>query len=139
MKPRLQLALIGIATALCCFGAAAMSGAWPIAAITLLCAVLGATCMAWNGVFIAETASIAPPGEISSLTGGMQAFIALGALFGPGLCAVIVTFSGSYSLGYALIGVLPLLVGVQFLFAETRTAGAGPHDGRGSSKRGGGR
>src|SRR5581483_10818716 len=124
---------------LCSFGAAAMSQAWPIAAITLLCAVLGATCMAWNGVFIAETASIAPPGEISSLTGGMQAFIALGALVGPGLCAAIVTFSGSYSLGYALIGLLPLLVGVQFLFSETRGAGDGPHDGVGNMPPGRGR
>jgi MFS family permease len=120
VKPRVQLALIGIATAFCSFCVAAMTPAWPVAAITLLCALLGATSMAWNGVFIAETASLAPAGEISSLTGGMQVFIALGALAGPGLYAAIVTAGGSYSLAYGLLGIPPLLVGLKTRVAAMR-------------------
>ena len=45
----------------------------------------------------------------------MQVFISIGALLGPGVYSVIVTASGSYSLGYAVLGLPALLVGLQFL------------------------
>lgn len=118
VKPRLQLGLVGIATAFFSFSMVAITPQWPLAAITVLCAVFGIVSFAWNGVFFAETASIAPSGRIGHYTGGIQVFISLGAMLGPALYAFIVTLSDSYALGFALMAIPSLLVGILYLLPD---------------------
>jgi len=118
VMPRLQLGLVGIATAIFSLSMVAITPQWPLIAITVLCALFGIVSIAWNGVFIAETAALAPAGRIGHYTGGVQVFISLGAMLGPGLYALIVTFSDSYALAFALLGIPPLLVGILFLLPD---------------------
>ncbi len=122
VKPRLQLGLAGIATAIFSLSMVAITPQWPLAAITVLCALFGIVSFAWNGVFFAETASIAPAGRIGHYTGGIQVFISLGAMLGPGLYALIVTLSDSYALGFALLAIPSLLVGILFVLPDDAAA-----------------
>jgi MFS family permease len=117
IRPGLQLGLAGIATAACGMALAAITPQWSYAAVSVLCALFGALSFAWIGVFHAETASVAPPGQIGRLTGGMQVFISLGATLGPAAFSLILALTGSFSLAFAAIALPTLAVGMSFTHA----------------------
>ncbi len=111
LKPGLQLGLSGIATGLACLAMVTITPQWPYVAISALCLVFGMVSFAWNGVFHAEIASIAPPQQIGRLTGAMQVFISGGAMGGPAAFSLILAVSGSFSLAFLLLALPTLLVG----------------------------
>ena len=78
-------------------------------------ALFAATAAAWNGVFLAEVARMAPAGRVAIVTGGTQVFTFTGSMFGPPMFGALVSASGSYAHGYVLFAVLPLMVGLRLL------------------------
>jgi hypothetical protein len=124
MKPQLQLGLVGLLTAASCVSMTAISSAWPVAAITVLCVILGALSFAWNGTFMAATAASAPEGKIGHFTGGMQVFIGLGAMIGPALFAIILSLSASYSLAFVLISLPTIFAAIMMLMPDAGAASA---------------
>jgi MFS family permease len=115
MKPRIQLAAAGIATAVCCLAMIAITPQWSPAAITALCVLFGTLSFAWNGVFHAETASIAPAGQIGRVTGGMQVFVSAGAMGGPALFSLILALTDSFAVAFFVLALPTLAVGCMFL------------------------
>ncbi|MEK6592887.1 MAG: MFS transporter [Pseudomonadota bacterium] len=114
-NPRLLLALLGAAMAVCALTMAMVSAAWPFAAVLLLCVVFGATAVGWNGVYVAEVAHVAPAGKVAVATGASLALTYFGAVVGPFIFWLIVTLSGSYAVAFASAALVTLAAAVAIL------------------------
>ncbi|MFN4015737.1 MAG: MFS transporter [Reyranella sp.] len=102
-RPSAVLAGIGAIVAMAATAMAFSTPAWPITAIYIVCTVLGGTAVGWNGVFIAESASRAPPGRAAEFTGATQLFVFCGALLSPLLFRTVLAITGVYEAGYLLL------------------------------------
>jgi MFS family permease len=97
------LAGIGVIVAVAASIMAFSTPDWPASAVYVVCTVLGGTAVGWNGVFIAESASRAPPGRVAEFTGATQLFVFCGALLSPLLFRTVLTLTRSYAVGYLLL------------------------------------
>ncbi|NYT37656.1 MFS transporter [Allopusillimonas soli] len=75
----------------------------------LVLAVFGSCAVGWNGVYLAEVARQAPPGQAGIATGGALSMTFLGVVVGPPLFGLIATTVHSYGLAYASLAVPALL------------------------------
>jgi MFS family permease len=114
VRPRAMLAVLGAVSAACGLLVAASSGAWPLAAIVALAMLYAASAVGWNGVYLAEVARCAPPGQVGTATGGTQFFTFGGAVAGPPAFAAAVSATGSYAWAFALFAIPPLVVAARF-------------------------
>lgn len=122
----LVLMVLGLVLVTCCSIVTFISGAWPAWALTLLFVVFGATGVAWNGIFTAESARLAPHGQVSSAVGGAMVWNFGGVLVGPASFAVIYKLVGTYTGTFWLLAVAGAS-GCLFLaaaFMSTRAAGS---------------
>jgi predicted MFS family arabinose efflux permease len=101
MSPRATLALLGALMAVFAWTAAGFSAAWPLPLLLAACAALGATAIGWNGVYLAEVAHVAAPGQAGLAT---LFFTYVGVVFCPFLFGVLQRASGSYALAFAIAG-----------------------------------
>jgi MFS family permease len=101
LSPRATLALLGGLMAASSAGTAMFSAAWPLAAMLVVVAVLGGTAIGWNGVYLAETARLAPAGQAGLATGGCLFFTYVGVVCCPFLFGLLQRTSGSYALCFA--------------------------------------
>ncbi|HSD53620.1 MAG TPA: MFS transporter [Burkholderiales bacterium] len=120
LSPRATLALLGVLSAACAALTALFSDAWPIAAVTAVAILYGASAVGWNGVFLAEIARCAPPGQVGTATGGTQFFTFGGAMAGPPVFTALVSATGSYAWGFAFFAVVPLAIVLRLLAGRTR-------------------
>jgi fucose permease len=102
LPPRATLALLGVLAAACSAATAMFSAAWPTAAMLFVVAGLGGTAIGWNGVYLAETARVAPPGQAALATGGCLFFTYVGVVFCPALFGWLQRATGSYALCFAV-------------------------------------
>jgi MFS family permease len=116
LSPRATLALLGGLMAAGAAATAMFSAAWPLAAMLAVIAALGATAIGWNGVYLAETARVAPAGQAGLATGGCLFFTYVGVVCCPFLFGLLQRSSGSYALcfaaaaaAYAVVGALLVL------------------------------
>lgn len=79
---------------------------WPAGATVALLCLLGSAATGWNGVMIAESVRIAPPGAAGAASGAVLAVTFLGAVLGPSGFAMLVAAIGSYATAFALTGLL---------------------------------
>jgi predicted MFS family arabinose efflux permease len=105
-RPRALLAALGGLMALSSLAAAAIAPSWPLAAVLSVCAALGATAIGWNGVYLAEVARVAHPGEAGLATGGCLFFTFAGVVAGPHLFGVVERASGSYAVSFVAAAVV---------------------------------
>ena len=113
--PRLQLGLLGVTGGLCAFVVAAFTPQWSFAAILAVSMLFGMTAVAWNGVFLAEVSRLSPEGGISEAVGGVQAYMFWGAVGGPILFSGLVMLFDTYSIGFVVFGVPPLVSGLRLM------------------------
>jgi MFS family permease len=107
------LALLGIGMAVASVATGLISSAWPLPAIFAATAMLGLTGLSWNGVYLAEVAAIAPAGAAGAATGGALSVTFLGIVLGPALFSAVVSLSGSYTLGFAIVAAGAFLGGLR--------------------------
>jgi len=115
LAPRTMLAVLGIISAGCSLAAAAFSPAWPLAAVIAVGMLFGASAVGWNGVYLAEVARVAPPGMVTTATGGTQFFTFAGALSGPPLFAAAVWATGTYAWAFGLFALPSAAVALRLL------------------------
>jgi len=85
-------------------GAVALSaGVAPPLLLGLLCFLFGLTAAGWNGVFLAEVAREAPPGEIARVTGGVMITAYAGLILGPVAFSAAATAAATLAAGYLLL------------------------------------
>jgi len=115
LPPRVMLAVLGVVSAACGLLTAAFSSAWPLAAIVALAMLYAASAVGWNGVYLAEVARCAPPGQVGTATGGTQFFTFSGAVAGPPIFAAAVSATGSYAWAFALFAIPPVVVAARLV------------------------
>lgn len=97
------LMVLGGLIATCALITAALPAQVPALALMALLAVFGASAIGWNGVYLAEVARQAPPGQAGVATGGTLAFTYLGVVIGPPLFGWLSEITHSYRAGFALL------------------------------------
>jgi MFS family permease len=115
LPPRVMLAALGAVSAACGLVTATFSSAWPLAAIVAVGMLYAASAVGWNGVYLAEVARCAPPGQVGTATGGTQFLTFAGAVAGPPLFAAAVSATGSFAWAFALFALPPAIVAARLM------------------------
>ena len=109
------LGTLGIGMALTSLAVAAFEPQWPYAAVLAVCALFGVTAVGWNGVQIAETARLSPPGMAGVVGGGTTFITFTGVIVMPGLFAITHEVTDSWRIPFALFCLPALVMGVLLL------------------------
>ena len=125
------LALLACTLALATLCVGTLPWGWPRPLVYVLFFVFGATASGWNGAFLGEVARAAPPGLVSTATGGSLFFVNVASITAPIVFANIYAATTNYSLTFALltatsaasIGCLLRARQYQRLSASTQNAG----------------
>ncbi|MFM1938404.1 MAG: hypothetical protein RLY32_146 [Pseudomonadota bacterium] len=118
VRPGLLLGLLGLSMAACMLWLSQLKLQSSDASLMACAMACAATVVAWNGVYFAELAHRAPPGQIAQANGGTQFITFFGGMVGPVLFGLGVSTSGSYSLPLAFCSLLPAAAGLSFLRAD---------------------
>ncbi|HEY5291994.1 MAG TPA: MFS transporter [Burkholderiales bacterium] len=121
LSPRRMLGMLGVMMAFAGVGVAGFSADWPLPAVILVSALFGASAVGWNGVYLAEVARLAPPGQVGAITGGTQFFTFIGALVAPPVFGFAVGLGGGYGTAYLVFCLLPALAGLRLLSSGRRS------------------
>ncbi|MEE8122785.1 MAG: MFS transporter [Alphaproteobacteria bacterium] len=105
---RQMLALLGVMMAAAALAMASFAPGWSLAAILAVSVIFGTTAIGWNGIYLAEFARLAPPGQAGVLTGGALFITFAGVVVAPPLFGAWVAFSGSYGSGFVALAALAL-------------------------------
>jgi predicted MFS family arabinose efflux permease len=88
----------------------------PLLAVYAVLFIFGFSAVGWNGVFMAEVATAAPDGRISSATGGALVPTFIGVIIGPMLFTGVHELIGTYTATFAVLsaitvaGIVPVLM-----------------------------
>ena len=111
-SPRVILGLLGIVMTVSMFCIAGIGADWPNALVLATCLLFGITGISWNGVQIAETARLSPPG-LAAVGAGAGTFITfIGIIVMPPLFALLHDATDSYRIPFVVFAVPALLSGV---------------------------
>jgi MFS family permease len=103
------LVAIGIGSAAFALVLAAAAPGWPAWLLGVIVFGFGFCLVGWNGLWLAEVARAAGPGEVSLATGGVLVFTFAGIVLGPATFATVYRSVGSYALTYGIFSVYTLL------------------------------
>ncbi|RZT36701.1 MFS transporter [Cupriavidus agavae] len=98
---------------------------WALVPLCLVCAVLGATAIGWNGIYLGEVARLAPPGRVASVTGGALFCTYFGVVAGPAAFGYFAQRMHSLSLAYLALAAVPIL-GAALLLRGARSPHPAP-------------
>ncbi len=115
---------LGLGMTACALLTAAFTPEWTFWAIVLVASAFGATSTAWNGVFLAQIATLAPVGRVGEATGGSQVCTFGGVTLMPTLFSLVLAITGSYTVGFGGMAALTLLGGLWMLAAGKAPAPA---------------
>ncbi|MCE2922005.1 MAG: MFS transporter [Roseomonas sp.] len=76
--------------------------------LVLLFIAIGASTAGWNGVLVAESVRLAPPGAAGAASGAVISLSFAGAVLGPPLIAVLGQELHGYRYAFAVLAILPL-------------------------------
>jgi len=110
---RMVFAGLGIVMGLSSIVLAFAGPDWPMIAVYVVSIILGGTAIAWNGLMFAEVARLSPPGKIGVMTGGMVGLSCVGGFVVPILFGLLLSLTGTYFIGFVIVGVIPLLAGLR--------------------------
>lgn len=108
-QTRRVLLAIGILSAICAGVVATASPAWPVALLALLLVTFGFSIIGWNGLWMAEIARSAKPGEVGLATGGVLVFTYVGIVGGPAAFTTVYKLIGSYGVTFALFSAFTIV------------------------------
>ncbi len=100
---------LGLATAASGLALLLPGPGWPGFVLTLAGMGMGATAIGWNGVFLAETARLAPAGQVGATTAAAGFVFGACMLVGPPAFTLMVQASGGYALGFGFCVATALL------------------------------
>jgi nitrate/nitrite transporter NarK len=124
-RPRLVLAALGLAMTACAVLLGLVGADAPLAALAVLCIAFGGTATGWNGVYLAQLARLAPPGQAGEITGASNFFGGVGSMLVPALFSAIVALSDSYAAAYAVVAAGTLVCALALLRPASRGASQG--------------
>ncbi|MFD0668722.1 MFS transporter [Ramlibacter sp. MAHUQ-53] len=116
------MTLAGLMVA-CALATAAFTPDTPRWLVIAVLVVFGASGIGWNGVYLAEVARRAPPGQAGVATGGTLAFTFLGVVIGPPVFGALSAGFGAYRAGFLSLVVAASAAAVMLVWSRRR-AGA---------------
>ena len=119
LGPRNTLMLLAVLMIVGSVLTALLQPGWPTALIWAIVALLGASAIGWNGVYLATVARQAPPGQAATATGGTLMFTFMGVVLGSPAFGALAGFSGSYRLAFAALA-LPAALALGLLLWRAR-------------------
>lgn len=119
---RSLLSIIGIGIIFSTMVANEMAPGWPLFPILLVCAVMGATAVGWNGIYLAEVARVVPQDHVGAATGGVLMFTFLGIVVGPSTFGLLVRQTGQYTAGFVVMNLLVAVAVVMLTFGRREAA-----------------
>jgi MFS family permease len=117
------LGLVGLAMGGAAYAFAGLGPTMSSTTIFVVAAMVGASAMSWNGIYLAEIARIAAPSVVSSATSGAMLPTYAGALAGPLIYGVFATTTGGFRGGFVLLASIAIVTGLAFLIQDSRTRG----------------
>lgn len=114
------LVAIGIGSAAFALVLAAAAPGWPVWLLGVIVFGFGFCLVGWNGLWLAEVARAAGPGEVSLATGGVLCFTFAGIVLGPATFATVYRAVGSYGLTYGIFSVYTLLGAAVLIWSMRR-------------------
>ncbi len=100
---------------------AAMTPAWPLWLATIVLCTFSVSGLGWNGVYLAEVARLAPPGQVARASGGSLFFTFGGVLVGPPAFSLVRLALDSYTLAFAALAGVAVTGGVLIVRAAIRS------------------
>jgi MFS family permease len=85
--------------------------------VTIVCA---ATAVSWNGVFYADLVRHVAPAEVTRATGATQFLTFMGGVTGGAGFVGLLSLTGSYSAGFAVVALIPLVTALFMLRSASR-------------------
>ena len=79
---------------------------WSLNEIIAVAILFNITALSWHGILLAQTARLAPEGQVGGVTGGVLAFTSIAMMIYPALYGLILAATGSYAVGFTL-GAVP--------------------------------
>lgn len=119
---RRMLALLATCMTLAAVATALLHQQAPALVVSAVLFVFGASAIGWNGVYLAEVARQAPPGQAGLATGGTLAITFLGVVLGPPVFGAVAGIFGGYRAGFAALA-LPLALAAIGLWRGVLRAG----------------
>jgi len=119
LGPRKTLAVQAIVMAGGCLATSQFHAETSPVWIYIVLIVFGSSAAGWTGVYLAEVARLAPPGQVSIATGGALSFTFFGVVFWTPLFGFVATASDGYAVPYLLLG-MPLLACLVLLHRSRR-------------------
>lgn len=123
ISPRRLLGLIGLITVSALALTIGLEPDWPQPVLMALGLVLGASSFGWNGVFLAENARLAPPGQAGRVTGAVQFFIYGGVVLLPPSFGLLVALTDSYTIAFGATAMLVSGASLYFLTSSSPRLG----------------
>jgi nitrate/nitrite transporter NarK len=75
---------------------------WGLNGIIAVAILFNITALSWHGILLAETARLAPEGQVGGVTGGVLSFTSIAMMVYPAIYGLILAATGSYEIGFAL-------------------------------------
>jgi len=88
---------------------AQLDESWSPATLSTISFATGMITAGWNGVYIGEIARIVPNQEVGRATGGVSACAFSGVVIGPALFGATVSLSGTYAMGFMVVGAVAIV------------------------------
>ncbi|MGA0532593.1 MFS transporter [Hansschlegelia sp. KR7-227] len=117
---RATLAIFGVVMALGAWCFAAMEPSWPGPLSALAAVVLGTACFSWNGVYLAEVASVTDAATVADATAGCMTMTFLGGLAGPAFFSAVALASGGAGKAFSCFAVIVLVASASLVWAGRR-------------------
>ena len=108
-QPGIVPGALGVGMTRASLAIAAFDGGWPYGAVLAVCALFGLTAVGWNGVQIAETARLSPPGMAAVVGGGTTFITFTGIMVMPALFSLAHDATDSWRIPFVIF-CLPALV-----------------------------
>ncbi|GAB4188707.1 MAG: MFS transporter [Thalassobaculales bacterium] len=104
---RITLLLLAVASAALMAAVAMIGPQWPPLAVLAVAAVAGVAVASWNGVYLSEIASLAPPDKVGEATAGSTFVTFAGYVICPSAVALLVGATGDYAIGFLAAAAFP--------------------------------
>lgn len=122
---RIVIGFLGIGMGVAGLLMTQFSPEWPVLAIGAVAALMSATALGWQGLIMAEIARQVPLAEVGPYTGGIMSTASLSAAASPFVMSGILAVTGSYEVGFALLGLPALAAGLVSFFPTRPVPGGG--------------
>ncbi|MDM0107666.1 MFS transporter [Variovorax sp. J22R24] len=122
---RRMLTVLSLMMCLAALATALLTTRVPAVLVLAVLVLFGASAIGWNGVYLAEAARQAPPGQASIATGGTLAVTYFGVVLGPPVFGLLATLFGSYRAGFVALALATAVCTVALLRGGRQPAATG--------------